>query len=144
MQIFKVIFSYIIKDGLAQGDRMLLQATEYKVSTYNYNNLVLPLSMNPLDYGEIFHSDSSKSVVRNGGNIFLFETSPDGLVNSVTISGAKDIKWKDTRISDTQFKREIGSTTHYIENGVIILSEKELNAKPFRPLKKEKKIIYDK
>lgn len=43
-------------------------------------------------------------VVKNGGNIFIIDISADGLVNNVTISGAKDVKWVDTKLSDVRIE----------------------------------------
>ena len=143
--IKNIVFSYILKDGLAEGNRMLLQKPEYNVKIHKFNSMVLPLSMNPSDYGDVFISVPGKSVVKNGSNTFLFDTSHDGLINKVSISGPKDIKWIDTKLestiqgNDDLFKREIGSSILYIRNGAIILSEKVLNAKAFKPLAKEKK-----
>ena len=68
-------------------------------------------------------------------------TTSGALINNVTISGAKDVKWIDTKISDeggATFKREIGKSIHYIKNGEIIVSEKLLNAKPFKTINAEK------
>jgi len=50
----KITFTYIIKSGLATGDRNLLQdSTNTSTFTHNFNNLNLPISMNPEDYGTI-------------------------------------------------------------------------------------------
>lgn len=51
--IKNIIFSYIVKDGLATGDRMLLQQVEYKVSAHKFNNMLLPLTNIPSEYGEV-------------------------------------------------------------------------------------------
>ena len=124
--IKNIIFSYIVKDGLATGDRLLLQQSEYKVSMHKFNNMLLPLTMVPSEYGEVLMSDSNRVIVRNGGNIFIIDvstTTSGALINNVTISGAKDVKWIDTKISDNTFKREIGKSIHYVKNGAIIVSE---------------------
>ena len=82
-------------------------------------------------------------VVKNGGNLFIIDVSADGLTNNVTIPGAKDVKWIDTKISDgVLFKREIEKSIHYVKNGEIIVSEKLLNAKPFKTINAEKQLTH--
>ena len=51
--ISKITFSYIIKEGSATNkDRALLQdLTSKSSSTHRFNNMNLPISMNPSDYG---------------------------------------------------------------------------------------------
>ena len=45
-----LIFTYVVKDGeIADNTRKLLTTTTYSVTIHNYNNLQLPLSMNPQD-----------------------------------------------------------------------------------------------
>jgi len=52
--ISKITFTYIIKAGLAADNRRLLQDLSVKSSTtHRFNNLNLPISMNPSDYGTI-------------------------------------------------------------------------------------------
>lgn len=74
--IKNIIFSYIVKDGLATGDRLLLQQAEYKVSLHKFNNMLLPLTMIPSEYGEILVQNVvgaiTRFVVRNGGNIYYY------------------------------------------------------------------------
>lgn len=144
-----IIFTYLVKDGLAEGDRMLLQQAEYKVSVHKFNNMLLPLTMIPSEYGEVLMSDSNRVIVRNSMNdIFIIDISADGLINNVSISGAKDVKWIDTKLSEeggATFKREIGKSIHYIKNAggarAIVVSEKVLNAKPFRGISKDSKLV---
>ena len=62
--INKIVFSYIVKEGLASGDRMLLQSPVYKVQTHKYNTLSLPLTMDPLQYGEVISSNPIDGGVR--------------------------------------------------------------------------------
>lgn len=54
ISISKITFSYIIKDGLASDNRALLEDLLSKDTTsHNFNNMNLPISMNPSDYGEV-------------------------------------------------------------------------------------------
>lgn len=142
--IKNIIFTYVVKDGLAEGDRMLLQQSEYKVTTHKFNSMLLPLTMNPAEYGEVLISDSKRTIIKNSITIFIIDISTDNTgatVHNVTISGAKDIKWTDTKLSDDLFKREIGKNIHYIQDGAIVVSEKVLNAKPIKPVAKDSKLV---
>ena len=143
-----IIFTYLVKDGLAEGDRMLMQRTEYKVSSHKFNNMLLPLTMIPSEYGEVLMSDSKRVIIKNSMNDFFnIDISIDNTgatVHNVIISGAKDVKWTDTKLSEeggATFKREIGKSIHYIQNGAIVVSEKVLNAKPFRGISKDSKLV---
>ena len=144
-----IIFTYLVKDGLAEGDRMLMQRTEYKVSSHKFNNMLLPLTMIPSEYGEVLMSDSKRVIIKNSMNDFFnIDISIDNTgatVHNVIISGAKDVKWTDTKLSDDLFKREIGKSIHYIQNAggasAIVVSEKVLNAKPFRGISKDSKLV---
>ena len=53
--ISNIIFSYIIKSGKnTESNRTLLhQSTDDKGLKHNFNNMNLPISMNPSDYGQI-------------------------------------------------------------------------------------------
>ena len=63
--------------------------------------------------------------------------------NKVEIKGGSGIKWVDTEISQGLFKRELGKNILTIENGIIILKEKVLPAKPFKCVSLEKNISKD-
>ena len=70
------------------------------------------------------------------------------MVNKVTILGAIDLSWTDTKLANdlgdnTTFKREIKKSTIYFIDGEIILRKQILNAKPFKNFKVEKEIIKD-
>jgi hypothetical protein len=107
------------------------------VTFHEFNKIKLPISMNPNDYGILL----SKSVV-DGYNryittlnkkVFQIDQTLDLLVNNVTILGASELKWVDTVVNiDGTFKREIGKSTIYFLNGVILLQKQILAAKAFK------------
>lgn len=139
--ISKITFTYIIKDGLATDNRRLLQDVSDKSSTtHRFNNLNLPISMNPRDYGTIMVDNviqvNGETIHRfnvvNGNRSYLIDVSNNGLVNNVTIQGIVDLSWVDTHISEGIFKREIGKSIIYFMGGERVLTKKLLNAKPFR------------
>jgi hypothetical protein len=117
--ISRITFSYIIKDGSAPDNRALLNPNmENKPFNHRFNNMVLPISMNPSDYGEIIldnyvqipNKDGEKIsvhryMVRNENKIFTIDVYENELKNHVTIEGVIDLSWTDTRIpsSDGSF-----------------------------------------
>jgi DNA polymerase type B, organellar and viral len=142
--ISNIIFSYIIKDGLAIDNRKLLQDLDLKTSTtHRFNNMNLPITMNPEEYGIIELSnqiiENSNSFIRyiitNGNKTFKIDVHEN--INIVTMLGAIDLTWTDTKISDDIFKREIGKSIIYFMGGEKILTKKRLIAKPFKKLSVE-------
>jgi len=142
ISVSKITFTYIIKEGLATGTRTLLQNMEEKVSlTHRFNNMNLPVTILPSEYGEILATFSiegfTRYIVKNITRTFRIDVSLDKLVNNVTLFGVSDLNWTDTVVSDGCFKREIGKSTIYFLDGVEILRKQTLTAKPFRRLNSE-------
>jgi hypothetical protein len=162
--IGKIIFTYIPKEGVAQDNRLLLTPMEFKVKTHVYNGLVLPLSMDPNDYGKILsttlkgtedvgtavrgkaETDTQEvsanklvHIIENSGTVFEIQVSDEGRKNETRIISAADIKWIDTKLSDNSFKRELTRNTMYISNGEKVVNAKQLNAKPIKTVKMDSK-----
>ena len=143
ISISKITFTYIIKEGVASGTRTLLKNMDDKVSTtHRFNNINLPITMNPSEYGKILAQTIidgfTRFIVLNNNKTFQIDVSLDNLINNVTLLGASDLNWVDTFVSDGCFKREIGKSTIYFLEGVEILRKQTLGAKPFRRLKENK------
>jgi len=141
--ISKITFSYIIKDGLATDNRRLLQDLTTKTSTtHRFNNLNLPISMVPSEYGAVAGTTNFETFIRyfvtNNNKVFQIDVSLDGLTNTVTMLGAVGLKWIDTIISEGIFMREIGKSVIYFMGGEKVLRKKLLNAKPFTKLATDK------
>jgi hypothetical protein len=144
ISISKITFTYIIKEGLATGTRKLLTNLEDKVfNTHRFNNMNLPVTMNPSEYGEILATFSiegfTRYIVKNITRTFKIDVSLDNLINNVTLFGVSDLKWIDTFVSDGCFKREIQKSTIYFLDGVEILRKQTITGKPFKNLKVENK-----
>lgn len=93
-----IVFTYIIRDGIADDTRKLLELPKYEVKAHAYNNYVLPLTMNPSKYGSVIAKDISienitKYVVSNDKHSFVIDSHNDGSVNNVKIMGAADLSW---------------------------------------------------
>ena len=81
-------------------------------------------------------------IITDNKKVFEIDISLDGLINKVTVLGASDLKWTDTKLSEG-FKREIGKSTIYFMDGEAILRKQLLPAKPFRKLVPDKKLTTD-
>lgn len=148
--VSQITFSYIIKSGLAtEQDRLLLSNLEDKsVTNHRFNNLQLPVSMNPSDYGSILLNNFTqvngvsvnRFIVESGTRSYIIDSSQDGLTNNVRIQGAIDLAWVDTKISEDVIKREIGKSIIFFMGGEKILRKKQLNAKPISKLSVETSI----
>jgi len=139
--ICKITFTYIIKSGLSTDDRRLLQdLTPRSNTTHRFNNMNLPMSMNPADFGNIIidnyiqiGGDSiHRIIVDSGTKTFQFYIYNEGTLNKVTVLGAINLTWTDTKINDDLFQREIGKSVIYFLAGVKVLIKKQLNAKPIK------------
>lgn len=144
--VHKIVITYIIKDGKPTDPRLLRGEQEYNVSKHSYNNQVLPLTTNINDYGrliirEIFNDSITYVVEGSNGDIFQIDVDKAEKIFKVRILGKIDISWVDTIVHETGiFKREIGASTIFVQDGQILLKKKNLPAKPFKTVKPHKKI----
>ena len=137
--VSKISFTYIIKNGLATpGDRdLLMDQTSKTLITHKFSNVNLPITMNPSEYGTLISKTTIDNNIRyvttTNKRVFQLDISKDGKTNHVNILGLSDFKWTDTKLSDNgnYFKREIGKSTIYFRDGVIVLRKQELAVKPF-------------
>jgi hypothetical protein len=145
--ISKLTFTYFIKSGLASDNRALLQdLSDKSITKHIFNNLKLPISMNPSDYGvvlldnfiQIGGENIHRFIVDSGKFSYMIDISSDNLINRVTIQGPINLSWVDTKIGSDLFTREIGKSIIYFMGGEIVLRKKLLNAKPFRKLSTDK------
>jgi len=152
--ISKITFTYLIKEGQCnESNRALFKNLSDKLSlTHNFNNMNLPITMNPSEYGEI-ESDSyiqtggenyHRFIVNNGSKVFRIDVSSDNLKNKVTILGKINLSWIDTKINGKDsdiFKREINKSTIYFIAGEIALRKQMLPAKAFKKISVDKNLI---
>ena len=132
--ISEIIFTYIIKDGeVSPKDRLLLEdLSDKETSFHEFSKIKLPVSMNPNDYGTIRGKSKIDNYIRyfvrniNSNRIYEIDVSLDGLTNKVSIIGASDLSWIDTKLSDEVFKREIGKATFYFMGGELVLIKKNV------------------
>lgn len=150
--ISQMSFSYVIKNGKCLDENRTLLLQEFKdkeTSNHNFNNLVLPITMDPYKFGEVILSNNieNDSIIRyiviSGDKTYQIDVCENSMVNKVTILGRIKLSWIDSKLNlnDTEtFKREIGKSTIYFLDGEVILRKKELPANPFKKLQKESKL----
>ena len=156
LPISNIIFSYIIKKGQSiDNERVLFQDLDNKtIAFHNFNNMKLPNSMNPSDYGELLVSnyvqiedETYQRFIVNGldNKTYQIDISKNGLINRVRILGNINLEWVDTLIKKEAnfFMREIKKSTIYFMDGEVILRKQMLPAKPFRRLMPEAKLVND-
>ena len=135
----KITFTYIVKNGLALDTANSLQESDNTPYNHKFNNLNLPISMNPSNYGTIkvqnfIQKDNQtfeRFVVTSGYKTFMIDIYNELGINKVQMLGNVDLSWVDTKIDDDSFKREIGKSIIYFSHGQIILRKKRISCKPF-------------
>jgi len=93
--ISNISFSYLTKEGLAtDSDRRLLQdISDKSLASHRYNNMILPITMVPSEYGDIrltnYIQVGGESIQRfmviNGNKSYEIDVSSDGFINKVTV-----------------------------------------------------------
>jgi len=152
--ILNITFTYIIKEGISTDNkRALLTNLEETSRLHSFNNMKLPISMEPGDYGDIIASNYidvdgvsyHRFIVKNGNKVFQIDRSLDKICNKVTLLGNIDLFWIDTKLTQLDlsgdiFKREIKKSTFYFMGGEIVLRKQILPAKAFTKLTVDNKL----
>ena len=151
LPINRIIFNYITKPGRVSDsleDRGLTkEIIDNSVSFHRFNNMNLPLSGDPADYGDVrsetpmidkTNSHFTRFMVINGNRFFEIDRFKDAGINKVKMLGAIGLSWTDTLLFDGIIQREIGKAFIYFSNGEVIARQKVLNSKPFSSVKSEK------
>ena len=137
--ISEIIFTYVIKDGeVSPQDRLLLDdLSDKEIPFHEFNRIKLPVSMDLANYGSIRGKTQMDGytryfiINRNSNKYYEIDVTKDNLTNKVSIIGASDLNWIDTKIDENSFKREIGKATFYFLDGEMVLVKRQLPAKPF-------------
>ena len=150
--VTKISFSFFIKSGLATESKNNLMSPEIKTSTvHNFNNLSLPITMLPSEYGDIISQSVhivndvkiNRFIIVNGGRTYQIDSSLDKLVNKVKILDSTGTTWTDTSISEDVIRRDIGKSAIYFMAGVKILRKRVLPSKAFSRLTPDTNLATD-
>jgi len=123
--INKIIINYGVRDGLAviKNENITLRKNIHLKRYKHYN---LPVTNNPLEYGELLHYDKAlKMYLILIKPLLIAKIYIKKLVNNVEIlkSGKLVLTYKDKFINEQSFERIIGYN-HYVyikENDIFIL-----------------------
>jgi hypothetical protein len=118
--IKSVIFSYGIRKGKVE-DKTKDKFINENVSIKSYYNHKLPITFNPLDFGELmFKSDNHYVINYNNNNLINIKqmiTNDENKYNLVEFYKNNKLlfTWKDTFINENSFIRELGSRVYNFE-----------------------------
>lgn len=141
--ISEMTFSYLVKEGQPETQAIHQDLSSDGLTFHNFNNMNLPISMDPKDYGtisdQIVRDNCIRYYVTSPSNkVFLIDSYSD--YNIVKILGAIKLSWTDFKVSEGIFKRVIGKGTKYFMDGVNVLNKQQIPAKPFNILSTDKKL----
>lgn len=136
----EIKFTYIVKDGILPLDSSLMSPTIEDKPVQKYFNTKLPLSMDLSVYGKTVNNMNNISTIISEVGVYIIETKNN--VNKVDLYKKDKVlySWVDTRLDDASFTREIGKSTYYVVDGIIVLSTRELPAKPIASKEPSKKL----
>jgi DNA polymerase type B, organellar and viral len=136
--ISQIIFSYIERTGKAPFDQTIKnEVLNTELKFHRYNNVNLPCSMNPEDFGRIIvqkvltDKEVTRFIVIGKNRTYTIDQNMDKSINKVKIEGLADLNWIDTKIDQDSFRRDIGKSEFIIFGGEKVLRKKVIPAKPF-------------
>lgn len=109
--ISQISFSYIVKDGKCLDDERTLLIENYEKKdniVHNFNNMNLPITMDPFKYGNIEISNIIKEkdeiferfIIVKDNKTFRIDVYDGGKVNKISILGNIKLSWIDTRLDE--------------------------------------------
>jgi hypothetical protein len=105
-------------------------------------NINLPISINPLDYGLLIdtnrYDEYIKYTLSTKGNIFIIKKFENHNEVEYFKNDILLIKFTDTNLFENKFIRTIDNKKFYFENNKQILATKEIKSKFIAKLKKSK------
>jgi hypothetical protein len=141
--IESLIFSYGFKEGIVENKDNLKGNT---FENQKYNNNILPISMNPIDYGRIIIQNplslGVNYIIQNDNGLTINFNNFEKF-NEVEFfkNGISLIKFTDNFINKSRFIREIDNKKFLFENGKEILFTNKLKTKFISKISKDKILI---
>ena len=128
--IISIVFTYAIREGKA-----LEKSQTTKIQFHNYQHHKLPITMDPLEYGDLLYINGNDYVVQvNETNVAIISTE-DG-TNKVKLHRKAKLRYEYTdKILDNQtFIRTLGNKEWVFRNNEQLLYQVEKSAKFIQPL----------
>jgi hypothetical protein len=133
-----IIFSYTIRKGLAK-EKVTFDNINFKYQNYKHHKL--PITMNPLEYGDL---------IRNIDNVFVVQINKTHLVDitqeenrnivKLFINAKELYEYIDIKINDTTFERYIDNKKFTFKNGELILLTIDKSTIFIKPLNLDNKL----
>ena len=140
--IKNIIFGYIIRDG--KINNKLSTITNVTMQTIS-NRFKLPITFNPLDYGNLIYHDKINNVFvmrisKTNNAVIKCENINDQIINDVKIEkdGIIQVKYKDIKIDENIFIRKLNSSEYRYFNNELQLITKDVRTKFIEPIDKSK------
>jgi len=132
LPLYKIIINYGIRDGLAIKKEESFNSKSKNIILHRYKHFNLPLTINPLEYGDLIHYDKkTKMYIIQFKPLTIAKIYTSKNINKVEFlkSGKVILSYEDKIINDNTFERIIGSNHYTLENGKYKLN---LFKKPVR------------
>jgi len=116
LPLYKIIINYGIRDGLAIKKEESFNSKSKNIILHRYKHFNLPLTINPLEYGDLIHYDKkTKMYIIQFKPLTIAKIYTSKNINKVEFlkSGKVILSYEDKIINANTFERIIGSN-HYI------------------------------
>jgi hypothetical protein len=101
----------------------------------NYSHYKLPITMDPLKYGDVIAQFDNNYVIQlTTGNILIIQSNDQDNFIKFYRKGEIIFEYKDHKIDDSTFSRIINNSKFTFVNGILVRSDILCN-KTFTPLK---------
>ena len=137
MSLNTIIFAYAIVDGKISSN--LQNNSNVKLHTI-YNRYKLPISLEPLDYGRLIYKDTINNIFimkMNKTNTAIIRVEDN--INHVTIErdGLEQVIYKDIKIDNNTFIRQLNSVEYRYHNKELVLSTKKVRTQFIDPIERD-------
>lgn len=142
MSLNNIIFAYAIVEGKISTNS--IYNSNVKLHTI-FNRYKLPISLEPLDYGRLIYKDTINNIFimkmnKTNTAIIRVEDGGNTVINHVTIErdGLEQVIYKDIKIDNNTFIRQLNSVEYRYTNNELVLSTKKVRTQFMEPIEKSK------
>jgi hypothetical protein len=139
-QIESLIFSYGFKEGKINKNKKSI----FKNTEINKINIIN--SINPSDFGTIIDTIKNEKLSifflqnEEGQSISIRQINECNLVK-ISKKGKTLIEFKDIKLNEIEFIREVGENKYFYKNNELILSSRNIKSKFIKKINKDQKLI---
>ena len=114
--IISLVFTYAIREGKA-----IEKTINTKIQYHNYQHHKLPITMNPLEYGDLIYQMDNKYIIQiNKTNVVLITTF--NRINDIKLfrEGLLVFEYKDHKLNDNTFIRSLNNKKFTFKDNNLI------------------------